>query len=166
MQPRVYKNDFVPGLSRRDLHEMAVAYAVVEFERRGRVPSMWLIVAGAEVTWIETPWEDDREKEWSTRALRGVMREMGARAYSFITEAWVASYRTDIDDPEILPSERPENERDEVLVIMTYDLTSEFEATRFLVTPRKNGNNLLGPRDDETFKEFTLEGRMFNLLVR
>lgn len=160
--PRVYKTDHVPGLSRHDLHEMAVAYAVSEFERRGSTPCMWIICTGPDVIWIETPWEDEAEKELSTLAIRAAMKAMGARSYSFITEAWVASYS--VGDPVIPPSQK--EQRDDVLMISTYDMKGEYEAARFLVSVRENGNNLLGPRDDQTMMEYKMEGRLFNLLVR
>lgn len=167
MGPKVYKTDFVPGLTRHDLHEMAVAYAVAEFERKGGAPSMWIVCTGPDVIWIETPWKNAREKELMTAAIRDAMREMGARAYSFITEAWMANYtlkpgedRDDIPAPSTLP------DREDVLMVSTYDAKGEYEAARFLVTVRKNGLNRLGPRDDQTMQEYKMEGRMFNLLVR
>jgi hypothetical protein len=160
--PKVYKTDFVPGLTRHDLHEMAVAYAVAEFERKGAAPCMWIICTGPDVIWIETPWEDDREKVVSTAAIRAAMKAMGARSYSFITEAWMASY-FDGDDTTVPPSEK--EKRDDVLLISTYDQKGEFDGTRFLVTVRKHGLSYLGPRDDETMMEYKVEGRMFNLLV-
>lgn len=141
---------------------MAVAYATKEFERKGQVPAMWIIAAGPNIMWVETRWENDREKELSVRAIRGAMKELGARAYSFVTEAWVASYP--IDDPgTVPPSQRPKNERDDVLMVTTFDSEGEYDATRFLVTIGPRGPNLLGPRDD--LSTGRLEGRMYNLLV-
>lgn len=170
MGPNVYKTEYVPGVTRSDLHEMAVAFAMKEFERKGEAPCMWIIAAGPNLMWIETPWRDDREKELFVRTLRGAMRELGARAYSFITEAWMAVY--DINDPKpgepgfLMPSESPKAKRDDVLMISTYDAAGEYDATRFLVTIRERGLNILGPRDDESFKDHKMEGRLFNLLVR
>lgn len=170
MGPRVHKTEFVPGVSRPDLHEMAVAYAMREFAVKGEAPFMWIIAAGPNLMWIETPWRDEREKELFVRTIRGAMQELGARAYSFITEAWMATY-SDKDpkpgEPGFLnPSERPESQRDDVLMITTYDDAGAYDATRFLVTIRERGLNFLGPRDDQSLRDHQMTGRMFNLLVR
>lgn len=168
MQPRVFKQEHLPGITRADLHEMLVAYGMLEFDRRGAAPSMWIIKNGPHIYWIETPWENDREKEASTRLMRDLMRKMGAEAYSFMTEAWVAvetGSRDELMKRAITPpSQRPKNERDDVLLIHTFDKEGASHATRFLVTIRDNGRNYLGPRDDITDMEMVPSGRMWNLL--
>lgn len=168
MGPKVHKTEFVPGVSRQDLHEMAVAYAMREFEVKGEAPCMWILAVGPNLMWIETPWRNDREKDLYVMTIRGAMKELGARAYAFITEAWMASYSTKPDENSPgfrMPSELPENERDDVLMISTYDAAGEYNATRFKVTIRERGLNYLGPRDDQSLMEYKMAGRMFNLLV-
>ena len=47
---------------------------------------MWIIATGTRLAWVETPWENDDEKHRSTFMVRNMMKELGAHAYSFITE--------------------------------------------------------------------------------
>jgi hypothetical protein len=167
LQPRVFKQEHLPGITRADLHEMNVAYGMLEFDRRGAAPFMWIIKTGPNVRWIETPWENDYEKQASTNIMRDLMQETNAEAYSFMTEAWVAvetGSRDEVMKKAIPPSRRPKNERDDVLMIHTFDTDGAFNATRFLVTIRDNGRNYLGPRDDITDMEMVPSGRLWNLL--
>jgi hypothetical protein len=171
LQPRVFKQEFLPGLARADLHEMMVAYGMLEFDRRGAAPFMWIIKNGPHVYWIETPWENDAEKHASTSLMRLLMQKMEAEAYSFMTEAWVAVETREAVTDEFPtdftpPSERPKNERDDVLMIYTCDKDGGFNATRFLVTVRDNGRNYLGPRDDDSLTGATPSGNMWNLLAK
>lgn len=167
MDPRPYKiDDLAPErASRRALHEMGVAYALLEFERRGEAPFMWLIAARSKVIWIETPWADDREKAMHCEFIREIMKTVGAHAYSHMIEAYMASTTTDPDDDPnfVMLSKRPKNERDEVLIINTFDRKGDGDHSRFLVTPRQRPlKNHLGPRIDEDIK---MSGRMGNLLL-
>jgi hypothetical protein len=171
LQPRVFKQEFLPGLTRADLHEMMVAYGMLEFERRGAAPFMWIIKNGPHVYWIETPWENDAEKHVSTTLMRRLMQKMEAEAYSFMSEAWAAveTRKTDSEpDPSDFtpPSQRPKNERDDILMIYSFDKDGGFNATRFLVTIRDNGRNFLGPRDDNSFTGAIPSGNMWNLLAK
>jgi len=168
LQPRVFKQEHLPGITRADLHEMMVAYGMLEFERRYAAPCMWILKNGPHVYWIETRWENEGEKVASTEILRNLMQKMGADAYSFMTEAWVAVETATPDGKlpadVVMPSRRPKNERDDVLMIHTFDADGGFDATRFLVTIRDNGRNYLGPRDDITDRDMVPSGRMWNLL--
>jgi len=168
VQPRVFKQEHLPGITRADLHEIMVAYGMLEFERRGTAPIMWILKNGPHAYWIETPWQSEVEKEASTQILQSLMQKMGAEAYSFMTEAYVAVERATPDGKlpadVVMPSQRPKNERDDVLMIHTFDTEGGFDATRFLVTIRDNGRNYLGPRDDMTDRDMVPSGRMWNLL--
>lgn len=171
MQPRVFKQEFLPGLTRADIHEMMVAYGMLEFERRGTAPFMWILKNGPHIYWIDTPWENETEKQVTTSVMHRLMRAMKADMYSFMTEAWVAvetraavtdEFPTDFTPP----SQRPKNERDDVLMIYTFDKEGGFSASRFLVTIRDNGRNYLGPRDDDSVAGAIPSGNLWNLLVK
>lgn len=169
MQPRVFKQEFLPGLTRADIHEMMVAYGMLEFERRGAAPFMWILKNGPHIYWIETPWENDAEKQVTTSVMHKLMHAMKADMYSFMTEAWAAVETREAATDEFdftPPSQRPKNERDDVLMIYTFDKDSGFNATRFLVTIRDNGRNYLGPRDDDSFTGAVPSGNLWNLLVK
>jgi len=171
-KPRLHHVDTVGAfLSREALHERMVAFAEAEFDRRGQCPFIWAIYDGERIVWIETPWANEAEKYASVRLVRTFIRENGARAYSQAVEAWVSMYNVKKDgkpedDGFVMPSQRPENERDDVLLISTYHRRGAWQATRYKVTVRKQGYNFLGPRDDQTFapgEGVELQGLMFNL---
>lgn len=86
--------------------------------------------------------------------------------YSIIIEAFIAKVDRDTDLGSIGPlADLPKNQRDEVLLIQTFDRDGGFDGTRFLVTVRRPiGPNFLGPRDDETLRGMQMTGRLGNLL--
>lgn len=150
-------------LSRNDLHEMAVGYAVGVFDRKGQCEPTWIVAAAGKLMWFETAWGCEHEKHLHVECMYRLMQALNADAYAFLSEMWCASYRD--GDPQVPPSERPVNERDDILVITTFDRSGEFEATRFKVTIRQPvGPNFLGPRDDETMKHLRVGGDLWNLL--
>ena len=164
--PRLLKSDgLTRPISRADLHELAVVYATELFARKGSVPATWLIAGGNRVVWVETPWEGDDEKSMSVAAITVAMKTVGAHAYSSIVEAWIATVPEDRPElAEVAPRHRDPKERDDILLVTTFDRKGAFNASRFLVTVRRHGPNFLGPRDDETFGgEHRMRGRMWNL---
>jgi hypothetical protein len=167
MKPNLRKLDTLPApISREELHELAVAFAVEFHGRKGEVPPTWVMAIGKQIAWLETAWESEFEKDGSVFVAREMMKHTGAHAYSQIVEAWVAAVPSDRPDlAETLPSDRDPSERDDVLLVMTFDRQGGFQGTRFLVTVRRRGPNLLGPRDDQSFEGMDpLQGRMANLL--
>ena len=157
-------------LSLSELHEMAISFAEELFSRKGQVPFLWILDLGHEILWMETPWEDDSEKEACIKIMTIIMREAKVRAYVNMVEAWMATEKYDPDkDPNaefVPPSERPKDQRDDVMMISSFEKKSDEQLiTRYLVTVRKNGKlNFLGPRNDWDQKEGQMTGRMFNLL--
>lgn len=171
MRPRLYKTDHLAPLKadRAMLHEIAVSFAEQEFSRRGKCPFVWLLAIDNDIVWIETPWDDDREKNLSVTAVEVMMEKFGAHAYAHTIEAWLAKYEKEEwpEDGDLnkitLPSDLPKNRRDDVLMVFSFDKDDNHASSRYLVSLRPNGNNLLGPRIDEDEK---FEGRMGNLLIK
>jgi hypothetical protein len=172
MMPRSYKIDnFGPlKVGMKQLHEMACAFAEEEFGRRGKIPFLWLIAADTRVFWLETNWENDREKEMHLFIVKQFMQQVKARAYTSMVEAWVSTYGKgeigpdgEIPDGLVLPSNQPKTNRDDVLWVSTEDDAGNSLFTRYLVTLRPHGNNYLGPRVDDDIKG--LKGTMLNMLV-
>lgn len=172
--PRLYQttvNDHM--LSLQELHDLALVYVEEEFARRGTTPFLWLIDLGHEIIWIETPWDDDAEKIASTKIIQLLLREFRARAYTQLFEAW-ASTETGkqgktIDDAireAVPPSERPKNERDDVLLAITMNKAGEQIVSRYLVTQRRHGLNFLGPRVNMIEEYGHMTGRMFDLFKK
>jgi hypothetical protein len=155
MMPQLHRKDEIPGLTPAAMHELACEYAEEMFARRGACPFMWIILSGDHWAWIETPWEDDREKRLHTYLIAELLQEFDAHAYTFISEAWVAVSPPGPDGkmPEnvVPPSERPKNERDDVLFVLTQERDKPSVMSRYLVTMRPPGLglNYLGPRQDE-----------------
>lgn len=147
--PELIRTDNLAPLrvTRATLHEMAVTFATAEFERKGEAPFMWLLGLGSKVIWIETPWEDDNEKEASVRLIRRYAQGLGASCYVFVSEAWVSVYDHLPTDDDPMPADRPKAERDDILMIYSAD-HAEQATTRYLVTTRRHGPNFLGPRVD------------------
>jgi len=149
-------------VTRATLHEMAVTFATNQFERKGEAPCMWLLGLGSKVVWIETPWEDENEKDASVRFIRRFARGLGASCYAFISEAWVSVYDHLPGEGDLMPADRPDAERDDILMIHSAD-RAEQATTRFLVTIRRHGPNFLGPRVDLD-DEGAMCGRMTSVL--
>lgn len=160
--PQLFRSDSLAPVraTRSTVHEIAVAFALEEFERKGAGPCMWLLGIGPRIVWIETPWDDDDEKVASMHFIRKTAQVLGADCYAFISEAWVATYDHPPTDDDQMPSELPKEKRDDILMIISSD-HEEQVCTRFLVTVRRHGPNFLGPRVDETDN---FEGRMFDVL--
>lgn len=165
MRPRAYKVDgLTQTIDRAELHEIACEFAETEFDRRGAVPFVWLIATAKLIFWLETPWENEMEKALSIALVRTLLFKFNAHAYAQVFEAWVACYDADengiIENDEVLPGDLPESERDNVLVVTSADRGGNHAFTRYLVTTRQRGGNLLGPRADE---DMSFSGRMFDL---
>lgn len=154
------------AIARPALHELAVAYSMEQFDLKGRCPPTWIIAAGHNVAWFVTDWEDERQKVMYTGCMAALMAQVSASAYSMVTEAWIAMVRGKSEE-EIASigslADLPDNEREDVLLVSTFDRAGDFDLTRFLVTIRRPiGPNFLGPRVDEEVGDF--RGRMCNLL--
>lgn len=169
MIPRLVKSEFVGDLTLEQLHEKMVAHGEHCFSMKGEAPFLWMIWDGSHLLWIETPWEDDREKAISVEFIKRLMRVANARMYSFMTEAWIKRFSKeeakDYDrskDPRSV-SEMPG--REDILTIYSHSVDGGYIGTRYKVTIRRPiGPNFLGPRDDETMRHYAqAEGRVFDL---
>lgn len=165
--PSIYQITRAGSGTVQDLHETAITFAENQFALKGQVPFLWLIDTGEDILWMETPWENESEKDASIKILRVVLRETNARAYAQMVEAWVATETYDPKNPKkkfVPPSERAKDARDDVLMVTSYDADGKMLMTRYLVTVRNHGPNFLGPRVDIGSDEGLFEGRMFGLL--
>lgn len=165
--PKVVKFDHKP-LTTQEMHDLACAYGEEQFSRYGECKPTWLINLGQRTIWVETLWRTDAEKYDITDRLSYMMQALGAQAYTLAVEAWVAvDVKQDDGKPPkkfVMPSERPENERDDILMVITQPKFGPQLMTRYLVTIRKTGLNFLGPRADETYEKGG--GDMTDLLHR
>ena len=185
MKPVVTSEAILPGAFGQisELHELVVAKGIAAFEKDGRAPFLWTILLDHHLTFIETPWENEREKMEATHKMRHIMAALQARAYSFMTEAWVSAINFEStskeDQEKIMEQSRkhgvkslPETLREDVLMVSTYDRGGNYLMTRFGVRygsrTHPTGGWKFGrllARDDwhkDSIGHF--EGRMWNLL--
>lgn len=168
MMPRIFKTE-IKLYTIAALHDAACAHGEEMFSRYGECRPLWIVSAGHHVAWLETPWSDDIEKMATTRFITAMLEAINATAYTFICEVYVAVEQVkkgEKFDPDkmVPPSERPANERDEVLLVVTQPRGGEAITTTYLITPRTTGPNYLGPRVDNAFEHDSgISGRMFDL---
>lgn len=163
------------------LHEYAVRDAEKTFRKKGQSPFRWFVRNRQRLIVIDSSWENEREKVLSAKFMRYYMLMLGADAYSFVTEAWVAipteaevkAYQ-ELDIPPPQPSQHPN--REDALVVTTYDKnepkradgTEAFRMTRWAVrySSGRPGFGKLLARDnmDHRAENMSLGGRMFGLL--
>lgn len=70
------------------------------------------------------PWGDREEKRHVLNALRGFMQKSNVVRYAHASEAWVSSPRPK-DGKETMPSERPADERTEVVILLGVEMVPE-----------------------------------------
>lgn len=154
------------------LHEMACRHTEERYMLKGWIEPTWVVGAGSNVAFIETPFEDDGpSKDLAAFLMRGVLERYHAQAYSFISEAWMASFKDDDERRKWMDQSRyhgvsslPPHMRDDMAVIASYDRDGGASMSKYLVTLRAPGKglNFLGPRQDD--KEVTgAAGRMHDL---
>lgn len=152
MMPTLYRTE-LKTVQFDQLHDIACAHGEEQFARYGECPPMWILNLGNKLVWIESKYSDDREKYGTTRLIAKMLQMLECKSYSMIVEAWVAVETAGPDgkmpDNPVLPSDRPKNERDDVLLVTSESRGGENRYTRYLVTERKPRLNFLGPRVDE-----------------
>jgi hypothetical protein len=176
MRPYLYKTETLPAvIDLAGLHEIACRFGEECFHNKGEAPFMWIMVCGDKLCWMETPWEDDAEKNASVLIIRKMMDVLNITAYTFITEAWVSTTdgmsKDEIKAHVDFVSEHgvsalPISSRDDVLMITSFDKDGGYLMSRYLVTLRQHGLNFLGPRVDISEYSDRVTGRMWNLLKR
>jgi len=152
------------------LHAMALKYAEERFAQKGEVPPTFLVAIGTDVVWIEETWSSNEERGFKFALMRVLLQEMRARAYSFISEVYVASMTIEEAERYGLVTDiehMPEDQRDEMLWIDSWDYQGASYNSRYLITPARppaRKRPFLGPRVDEEWDEQI--GRASNLFDR
>jgi hypothetical protein len=136
------------------LHAMALSSAEERFRLKGEHPPMFLIAAGTDVAWVEETWDSGAERGFKLALMRQLLQVMDARAYTFISEVYVATITFEEIErfgmPTVPPSQMPTgNRRDEMLWIDSWDRQGGHYLSKYLITPRRP-LPFLGPRQDET----------------
>ncbi len=101
----------------------------------------WLMVDGVgKVQIFATPWRNTEEKHLTVEAMRLIMRQSQAQAYSLLTEAWMATVtgeeaKRPYEGPP--PSERPD--RTEAVVVMAANRAGEHRYHTLRIVRGKKG---------------------------
>jgi hypothetical protein len=149
------------------LHAMALSFGEDQFKRFGKCPPMFVLAFGTNIAWLEPEWSTVREKAHVFRFMRDFIADMDVRAYTFMSEVWAAARpigEKRSDWPDSL-EDLPASERDEKLMVDTWDREGNNFVSWYLITPRKRGLAFLGPRVDGTDEGSTRTGRGFNLFA-
>jgi hypothetical protein len=151
-----------------NLHAMALSHGEEQFKARGACAPTFLVSLGCDVYWIEDSWASNQERGFKFALMREIIDVMQARAYSFISEVYVATMTVEEVErfgmPTDLPSEMPPDRRDEMLWIDSWDRQGAHYMSRYLITPARppaRQRAFLGPRVDEEHDEMV--GRAMNL---
>ena len=154
-------------VARQALHEVAVDLATSLYNDIGYVLPMWIIASYGEkrphpnldghfIVVVKTAWASPDEKYQATEMMRDFVNDadVGAYAYAFICEAWVATERKGDKYDElrklgfpVAPADRDEADRDDILMITSFERDGDSALTRFLTHDKGGaGKSFLGPR--------------------
>jgi hypothetical protein len=137
------------------LHAMALRYGEEAFAKKGQCKPTFLIAIKTDVLWLEVEWENADHRALVYRLISDYLRATNAHAYSYISEVWIATVNPaeNPEDIDVLPSDRPENERDEMLWVASFGSKGDEFSSRYLITPSSRPNRLafLGPRVEDDY---------------
>lgn len=128
-----------------------------------QIMPVFLILTGHdEIMIVGTPWQDDDQKDMAVALLRRMMASHQAKAYSFLTEAWVARQPKGwkIGDPQgSAPKNRPD--RKEVVLAMASNGSSTKYKSWDII--RDQDGNCIELKPEKDITEFAF-GRFDGLL--
>lgn len=153
------------------LHDMACAYVEEQFGRKGEITPTWIVAAQSSIAFIETEFDDpDLSKDRAVYVMRETVKRYDCQAYSFMSEVWSASFKSDEEHKQWTShpdyegvSSLPPHLRDDKVMIVSHARDGSRLMSTYLVTIRAPGRglNFLGPRVDEDYKG--MSGRMSSL---
>lgn len=153
LDPKILKFSHDGPYPMEKMRDMACAHAEEMFSRYGECKPTWILNITDRLIWIETLWRDDEEKYEHSNRIGFMLQALQGYAYTFISEAWIAKQMPDengnFPEETVKPSERPENERESVLIVLTQTREGQQLMTRYLVNEHRRGPNTLSIRVDE-----------------
>lgn len=141
-------------------HGFKVAKGIIE-EGRDLQPVFLVIGPGGQFARLPVGWGGGAEKEAVFAAVRHTLRTVGAKAYVFISEAWVSKAPKDGPLPDLPPSEDPN--RSEILMVEGNDTSGNAVWISAEITRNSDGVGKVG----EPEKDITIDtkiGRAVNFL--
>jgi hypothetical protein len=131
-------------------------------KHNGLSQSFFWILMGDEISIIPTPWNNDFEKQIYIAAMRMLIAERKIEAYSFFTEAWLATVGKHQKELEgIPPSER--SDRKDILMVISRHRDGDHCMTQYNVDYDETGKVTLGPAHHVKEEIEGLMGNLFDL---
>lgn len=172
-------------LTMDEVLQAATDWAMLIFNKGRQVPPTWFMACeipedpaidpemhGSFLTTVVTAWGNTWEKSVYTEGMRGMINdpEVGCQAYAFVSEAYVAKYRNDEkpgDPGFVMPMQKPDDERDDVLMLWAFDRNrpGEFRLVKYLIMGGNSRQRFLGPGFEESDKDAKFSGNMYNLFL-
>lgn len=154
------------------LHAMGLRYGEDQFAQKGGCIATFLIAIKTDIFWLQSEFGDWQHRALVYRFINRLLKASDAHAYTFLSEAWTSSCGIDedpSDDDFVLPADRPESERDEILMVSSFDKKGASFFSKYLITAARRPGKLawLGPRVDESADDLgAIEGMAFDLFRR
>lgn len=149
-----------------ELHNHGCEFGKMMLKKHNNVFSFFLVIfPDGQEGYIATPWKSSVEKPVYIAAIRQLFREKGIVAYTFVTEAWVATIdpRTQRDLMNVAPRDR--SDRLDTLIVMSRHRDGEHYGTMHVVHYDAKGNVTLDPAEKFPGDDFS-EGLMANLFEK
>jgi hypothetical protein len=146
----------------KEMHAQACAFGEEQMRKKNGLASFFytLLDDGRTVV-IPTPWNNQEEKEDYVAAIRVLANEGLIKAYSFVSEAWLATVdpKTQKELMNVRPSDR--SDREDVLMVISRNREGEVYSTKYHVDYDATGTATLGL--PEHMDGFTDQGLIANL---
>lgn len=118
----------------------------------------WLIEGDKRTSIVATPFDGDRSKDFAAFMIRKMLKEENARAYSYVSEAWIAT--EDLKHPIGLAPRERENRREIVIITVADRKTSRMRIWEII---RGADGTVVELKADPVGDEDRFGGRFFNL---
>jgi len=128
------------------MHTQTSTEAARVLSYAGAIPTSYFkFLIRGKVKRFDTPWDNQYEKELYIGAIRmALKRRRGIKAYSFVTEAWLASV-----DPKTQPelmnvAPRHRSNREDALMILSRHRDGEEYCTKYHIDYDTDGRTIVG----------------------
>lgn len=144
------------------MHELACAVGEDEMRQKNALSQSFfhILLDGDKIAVIPTPWNNPFEKEIYISAMRMLIREKAIVAYSFVTEAWLATVAPHQAELAKIPPSQRSNRKD-ILMIMSRHRDGEYYMTQYEVEYDADGKVTLSEPDHNSQEVEGLMGNLF-----
>jgi len=132
----------------KEMHDLGCDIGKRSIRMRNTVGSFFLVSAEPRPLLISTPWTCPEEKPVYIGAMRQILEEEKIEAYTFVAEAWLASYNPRVNPELANISPRNRSQREDVVIVMSRSRSGESLTTKFVIDYDAEGKATLGPQED------------------